>query len=72
MPPIVVSGVRYRVPRLSGKDGNVASLLRNERGELFGVYCRNAQQALSAAPLMLTLSIDGVDFFEKGDGLVTK
>jgi hypothetical protein len=36
------------------------------------VYRRNAQAALSAAPLKLTLSVDnplrGIDFFEKDTG----
>jgi hypothetical protein len=71
MPPIVVNGVRYTVLRLSGEGGNLAFLLRSESGELFGVYRRNAQQALSAAPLELTLSVDnplpGIDFFEEDD-----
>jgi len=39
------------VLRLSEDRGNVAFLLRSESGELFGVYRRNAQEALSAAPL---------------------
>ena len=41
-------------------------------GELFGVYGRNAQAAMSAAPLVLKLTSDnplrGVDFFEGDDG----
>jgi hypothetical protein len=46
------------VLRLSEDRGNVAFLLRTESGELFGVYRRNTQEALSAAPLELTLSTD--------------
>jgi hypothetical protein len=53
--------------------GNLAFLLRSESGELFGVYRRNAQETLSAAPLKLTLAVDnplrGIDFFEEDDGL---
>src|SRR5262249_37503704 len=41
-------------------------------GELFGVYRRNAQQALSAAPLKLMLSVEnpfkGMDLFETNGG----
>jgi hypothetical protein len=44
--------------RLDEASGQVRFLLRSESGELFGVYGRNAQQALSAAPLKLTLSAD--------------
>ena len=47
-------------------------LLRNDAGELFGVYGRNAQSALSAAPLELKLRVDnpfrGLDFFETDEG----
>jgi hypothetical protein len=52
--------------------GNVAFLLRSESGELCGVYRRNAQEALSAAPLELKVTFDypfrGLDFFETADG----
>jgi hypothetical protein len=77
VPPIVFKGVRYSVLRLSEDRGNVAFLLRSESGELFGVYRRNAQEALSAAPLRLTLSTDkslrGLDLFEtEGSGLVVR
>jgi hypothetical protein len=76
MPPIVVHGVRYSVLKLSEDRGNVAYLLRSETGEIFGVYRRNAQEALSAAPLKLTLSVDnpfrGIDFFEEDDGIVAR
>ena len=76
-PPIVFKGVRYSVLRLSEDRGNVAFLLRSESGELFGVYRRNAQEALSAAPLELTLSTDnpfrGLDLFEtQGGGLIVR
>jgi hypothetical protein len=75
LPSIVVHGVRHKLFRLDGEKGNLRFLLRSEGGELFGVYARNAQGALSAAPLKLTLSIDnpfrGVDLFESdGGGLV--
>jgi hypothetical protein len=70
--PIVVNGIRYSVLRLDRERGNVRFLLRSESGELFGVYGRNAQEALSAAPLKLTLSVDnpfkGVDLFESDPG----
>ncbi|MET0151312.1 MAG: hypothetical protein ABW298_01725 [Candidatus Binatia bacterium] len=50
----------------------MAYLLRSEDGELFGVYNCNAQHALSAAPLKLTLSTDNpfneIDLFETEDG----
>jgi hypothetical protein len=69
--PITVNGVRYAVLRLDG-EGQVRFLLRTQAGELFGVYVRNAQQALSAAPLKLTLSVDnpfaGMDLFETDGG----
>ena len=73
LPPIVVNGVRYRVLRLEGgKYGRPKFLLRSDDGDLFGIYGRNAQAAMSAAPLMLKLSNDnplrGVDFFEGDDG----
>lgn len=68
-------GQRSPLPvlRLDGP-GNLRFLLRSPSGELFGVYGRNAQQALSAAPLKLTLSTDNplreVDLFEtEGGGL---
>jgi hypothetical protein len=70
LPPIVVNGVRYRVLRLEG--GGLRFLLRSDAGELFGVYGRNAQTALSAAPLELKLRVDnpfrGLDFFETAEG----
>jgi hypothetical protein len=77
VPPILLKGVRYSVLRLSEDRGNVAFLLRSESGELFGVYHRNAQEALSAAPLKLTLSADnpfkGLDLFEtESGGLVVR
>jgi hypothetical protein len=76
MPPIVVNGVRYSVLKLSEDRGNLAFLLRSESGELFGVYRRNAQEALSAAPLKLTLSVDnplrGIDLFDEDGGLVAR
>jgi hypothetical protein len=50
MPPIVVNQVRYTVLKLSEDRGNLAFLLRSDSGEFFGVYRRNAQEALSAAP----------------------
>jgi hypothetical protein len=72
MPPIVVGGVRYSVLKLSEDRGNLSFLLRSEAGELFGVYRRNAQEALSAAPLKLIFSVDnpfkGMDFFEIAGG----
>jgi hypothetical protein len=68
--PIVVNGVRYRV--LEGGKGEPRFLLRSDDGDLFGVYGRNGQAVLSAAPLMLKPTVDnpfrGVDFFETGDG----
>jgi hypothetical protein len=71
LPPIVVNGARYRVLRLEG-GGGLRFLLRSDDGELFGVYARNAQTALSAAPLELKLNVDspfrGVDFFETAQG----
>jgi hypothetical protein len=70
LPPITIRGVTYRVLRLSGPS-TLRYLLRTDRGELFGVYGRNAQAALSAAPLALKLTSDNplrdVDFFD-GDG----
>jgi hypothetical protein len=74
--PLTLNGVRYRVLRLDGS-GNLRFLLRSDTGELFGVYRRNAQPALSAAPLKLTLSADNpfreVDLFEtEGGGLVVR
>jgi hypothetical protein len=49
--------------------GVLRFLLRNDGGELFGVYARNAQTALSAAPLRAEAHYTdnpfrGVDFFE--------
>jgi hypothetical protein len=73
LPPITIRGVTYRVLRLDGAR-SPRYLLRNDRGELFGVYGRNAQAALSAAPLELKLTVDNplrdVDFFD-GDGTLT-
>ena len=47
-------------------------LLRSDDGDLFGVYARNGQAVLSAAPLMMKLTDDnpfrGVDFFETEEG----
>jgi hypothetical protein len=52
--------------------GNVAFLLRSESGRLFRVDRRNAQEALSATPLRLTLSTDSpfraLDLFETESG----
>ncbi len=74
LPPIVVNGIRYRVLRLEGGSG-LRFLLRSDDGRLFGVYGRNAQTALSAAPLELKLSVGnpfrGLDFFETADGRLT-
>ena len=72
LPTIVVNGIRYRVLRLdSGKYGP-RFLLRNPDGELFGVYRRNAQTAMSAAPLVLKPTTDNplrdVDFVETDEG----
>jgi hypothetical protein len=41
---IVVNGIRNAVLRLEG-GGNVRFLLRSQKGQLFGVYGRNAQEA---------------------------
>jgi hypothetical protein len=72
LPPITVNGVRYRVLSLGPGSAGPRYLLRNAAGELFGVYGRNAQSALSAAPLELKLRVDnpfrGLDFFEMEDG----
>jgi hypothetical protein len=73
LPPIVVNGIRYRVLRLeAGKYGRPKFLLRSDDGDLFAVYGRNAQEALSAAPLVLKLSTDnpfrGMDLFETDEG----
>jgi len=72
LPPIVINGERYNVLRLDGGRSNVRFILRNGLGELYGVYRRNAQAALSAAPLTLKLAVDnplrGVDLFETEDG----
>ena len=72
LPPIVVNGVRYRVLRLEGGEHGPKFLLRNDDGELFGVYTRNAQAALTAAPLEIKLSADNpfrdVDLFETDEG----
>jgi hypothetical protein len=73
LPPITVNGVRYRVLRLEPGTSGPRYLLRNDAGELFGVYGRNAQTALSAAPLELKLTVDnpfrGLEFFETADAL---
>jgi hypothetical protein len=57
LPAITVNGVRYRVLKL-------------EAGTR--VYGRNAQTALSAAPLELKLTVDNpfreLDFFETAEG----
>ena len=72
LPLITVNGIRYRVLRLDPGASGPRYLLRNDAGELFGVYGRNAQSALSAAPLELKLRVDnpfrGLDFFEMEDG----
>jgi hypothetical protein len=72
VPPIVVNGVRYRVLRLDDGGSGLRYLLRSDSGELFGVYGRKAQTALSAAPLELKLTVDnpfrGLDFFETAEG----
>jgi hypothetical protein len=70
--PITVNGVRYPVLRLDAHRGHIRFLLRNSSGELFGVYGRNGQEALSAAPLKVTLALDnpykGMDLFETDSG----
>ena len=73
LPPIVVNGIRYRVLRLDGgKYGRPRFILRNDDGDLFAVYGRNAQSAMSAAPLVIRPTSDnalrGVDFTETEDG----
>jgi hypothetical protein len=60
LPPITLNGIRYRVLRLEGEAGGMRFLLRSDAGELFGVYARNAQTALSAAPLELKLTVDNL------------
>jgi hypothetical protein len=39
------------VLKLSEDRGSIVFLLRSANGDFFGVYRRNAQEALSAAPL---------------------
>ena len=73
LPPIVVNGIRYRVLRLDGgKYGRPRFVLRNDDGDLFAVYGRNAQSAMSAAPLVIKPTFDnplrGIDFAETEDG----
>jgi hypothetical protein len=72
LPPIIVNGVRCRVLRLEGGKRGPRFLLRRDDGNLFGVYGRNGQAVLSAAPLMMKLTVDnpfrGVDFFETEEG----
>ena len=72
LPPVVVNGIRYRVLRLGAAKWGPKFLLRSDDGALYGVYGRNAQVLLSAAPLVLKLTTDnplrGVDFFEGDDG----
>jgi hypothetical protein len=63
-------------PTLEGEAGGIRFLLRSDAGELLGVYGRNAQSALSAAPLVLKLTVDnpfrGLDFFETPEGLLVR
>jgi hypothetical protein len=72
LPPIRRQRSALRVLQLEGEKGGLRSLLRNDAGQLFGGYGRNAQTALSAAPLELKLSLDnpfrGLDFFETAEG----
>jgi len=73
------SGSSARLPPTLSTDLSAAGayLLRSESDELFGVSRRNPQEALSAAPLKLTLSTDnpfkGLDLFETEDrGLIVR
>jgi hypothetical protein len=72
LPPIQLNGVEYSVLRLDRREFGPLYLLRDTAGRLFGVYGRNAQTALSAAPLELKLTADnpfrGLDFFETAEG----
>jgi hypothetical protein len=76
LPPITVNGVRYRVLSFGPGSSGPRYLLRNDAGELFGVYGRNARSALSAAPLELKLRVDNpfrsLDFFETESGLMVR
>ena len=75
LPPVTIRGAMYRVLRLDDT-GQARYLLRNDRGELFAVYGRNAGPALSAAPLTLKLTVDNplrdVDFFEDDGRLIAR
>jgi hypothetical protein len=75
LPSVTIRGVTYRVLRLHGNSGP-RYLLRNDRGELFGVYGCNAQAALAAAPLVIKPAIDNplrdVDFFDDDGTLIAR
>jgi hypothetical protein len=72
LPPIVVNGVHYRVLWLEGEAGGMRFLLRNDAGELFGVYGRNAlNPALgraARAEVHGRQPFRGVDFFDTTEG----
>jgi hypothetical protein len=55
--PIVANGVRYNVLRLDGSRQSTLSAAQRERRAVRRLR-RNAQAALSAAPLKLTLAVD--------------
>jgi hypothetical protein len=69
LPPIVLAGKTYRVLRLSGERGP-RFLLRNDAGELFGLFAMNGQPTRFQAARLVRESalrenpLAALDFFE--------
>jgi hypothetical protein len=74
LPPIALHGVTYRVLRLEGGRRGPRFLLRNDAGDLFGLFAQNGQPTrLFAAPLAMNMGqpnpLERVDFFDTDQGL---
>jgi hypothetical protein len=75
LPPITLNGVTYRVLRLNGSTRGPKFLLRNDAGDVFGLFVHNAQPTrLYAAPLVAASSaahpLSRLDFFDSDGTLL--
>ena len=75
LPPITLNGVTYRVLRLDGSTRGPKLLLRNEAGDVFGLFAYNGQPSrLYAAPLVAASlpahPLARLDFFDSDGALL--
>ena len=74
---LTIGGVRYRVLPLTAAKHGPRYLLRNDDGDLFGLYAQNAAPTrLVALPLVIDReepsALERVDFFEAEGGLIAR